>query len=111
MDREFSGKVVLVTGATSGIGRATALRFAESGANVAAVGRKEDALAAVAEEITKRGGTPLAIRADLSVEDEARRVIAKTEASFGGIDVLINAAGHISSGTIESTSIEAWDAM
>jgi len=111
MDREFSGKVVLVTGATSGIGRATTLRFAESGAKVAAVGRKEAALAAVAEEITKRGGTPLAIRADLSVEDEAPRVIAKTEASFGGIDVLINAAGHISSGTIESTSIEAWDAM
>jgi NAD(P)-dependent dehydrogenase (short-subunit alcohol dehydrogenase family) len=111
MDREFSGKVVLVTGATSGIGRATTLRFAESGAKVAAVGRKEDALAAVAEEITKRGGTPSAIRADLSVEDEASRVIAKTEASFGGIDVLVNAAGHISSGTIESTSIEAWDAM
>jgi len=111
MDREFSGKVVLVTGATSGIGRATTLRFAESGAKVAAVGRKEAALAAVAEEITKRGGTPLAIRADLSVEDEASRVITKTAESFGGIDVLVNAAGHISSGTIESTSIEAWDAM
>src|SRR3989442_11727625 len=111
MDKEFVGKVVLVTGATSGIGRATTLRFAESGAKVAAVGRKEDALAAVAEEITKRGGTPLPIPADLSVEDEASRVIAKTEASFGGIDVLVNAAGHISSGSIESTSIEAWDAM
>jgi len=111
MDREFSGKVVLVTGATSGIGRATTLRFAESGAKVTAVGRKEAALAAVAEEITKRGGTPLAIRADLSVEDEASRVITKTAESFGGIDVLVNAAGHISSGTIESTSIEAWDAM
>jgi NAD(P)-dependent dehydrogenase (short-subunit alcohol dehydrogenase family) len=111
MDREFSGKVALVTGATSGIGRATVLRFAESGAKVAAVGRKEDALAAVAEEITKRGGTPLAIRADLSVEDEASRVITKAAASFGGIDVLVNAAGHISSGTIETTSIEAWDAM
>ena len=111
MDREFSGKVVLVTGATSGIGRATTLRFAESGAKVTAVGRKEAALAGVAEEITKRGGTPLAIRADLSVEDEASRVITKTAESFGGIDVLVNAAGHISSGTIESTSIEAWDAM
>ena len=111
MDREFSGKVVLVTGATSGIGRAATLRFAESGAKVTAVGRKEAALAAVAEEITKRGGTPLAIRADLSVEDEASRVITKTSESFGGLDVLVNAAGHISSGTIESTSIEAWDAM
>jgi NAD(P)-dependent dehydrogenase (short-subunit alcohol dehydrogenase family) len=111
MDREFSGKVVLVTGATSGIGRAATLRFAESGAKVAAVGRKEAALAAVTEEITKLGGTPLAIRADLSVEEEASRVITETAESFGGIDVLVNAAGHISSGTIESTSIEAWDAM
>jgi NAD(P)-dependent dehydrogenase (short-subunit alcohol dehydrogenase family) len=111
MDKEFSGKVLLVTGATSGIGRATALRFAASGAKVAAVGRQEDALAAVAEEITKLGGTPLAIRADLSVENEASRVIAKAKESFGGIDVLVNAAGHISSGTIENTSIEAWDAM
>jgi NAD(P)-dependent dehydrogenase (short-subunit alcohol dehydrogenase family) len=111
MDKEFSGKVLLVTGATSGIGRATALRFAESGAKVAAVGRQEDALTAVAEEITKLGGTPLAIRADLSVENEASRVITKAKESFGGIDVLVNAAGHISSGTIENTSIEAWDAM
>ena len=111
MDKEFSGKVVLVTGATSGIGRATALRFAESGASVAAVGRKEDMLAAVAEEIAERGGTPLAIRSDLSVEDEAARVIAKSVKVFGGIDVLVSAAGHISSGTIETTSIEAWDAM
>jgi len=111
MKREFSGKVVLVTGATSGIGRATALRFAESGAKVAAVGRQEDALAALAEEITKRGGTPLAIHADLSVETEASRTIKETAEGFGGIDVLVNAAGHISSGTIENTSIEAWDAM
>jgi NAD(P)-dependent dehydrogenase (short-subunit alcohol dehydrogenase family) len=111
MDKEFSGKVLLVTGATSGIGRATALRFAESGAKVAAVGRQEDMLAAVAEEITKLGGTPLAIRADLSVENEPSRVITKAKESFGGIDVLVNAAGHISSGTIENTSIEAWDAM
>ena len=56
MDQQFAGKVVVVTGATSGIGRATALRFAESGATVAVVGRKVDALAAVSDEIAKRGG-------------------------------------------------------
>jgi NAD(P)-dependent dehydrogenase (short-subunit alcohol dehydrogenase family) len=111
MDKEFAGKVVVITGATSGIGRATALRFAESGASIATVGRKEDALAKVAEEIMKRGGSPLTIRADLSVEAETRKIISETTESFGGIDVLVNAAGHISSGTIESTSLEAWDAM
>jgi NAD(P)-dependent dehydrogenase (short-subunit alcohol dehydrogenase family) len=111
MDQQFAGKVVVVTGATSGIGRATTLRFAESGANVVAIGRKEDALAAVSEEIRKRGGSPLTVRADLSVAAEAAKVIAGTVDWFGGLDVLVNAAGHISSGTIENTSLEAWDAM
>ena len=111
MDPEFAGKVVIVTGATSGIGKATALRFAESGATVAVVGRKVDALAAVADEIAKRGGTPLIHRADLSVEDEASRIVSRTAETSGRLDVLVNAAGHISSGTIENTSRDAWDAM
>jgi NAD(P)-dependent dehydrogenase (short-subunit alcohol dehydrogenase family) len=111
MDKEFGGKAVIVTGATSGIGRATALRFAEAGAAVAAVGRNEDALAAVKEEITNRGGSALTIRADLSVESEAQRLVAETTQRYGGIDALVNAAGHISSGTIENTSLAAWDAM
>jgi len=111
MDKEFVGKVVLVTGATSGIGRATALRFAESGAAVAAVGRNEEALAEVSEEIKRRGGTALSVNADLVMPEEAGHVISRTVEGFGGIDVLVNAAGHISSGTIENTSLPAWDAM
>src|SRR5882762_3629428 len=111
MDRGFAGKVVIVTGATSGIGRATALRFAESGASVTAVGRNEKALAAVSEEIKGLGGAALSIAADLTRADEAGRVVATTKETFGGLDVLVNAAGHISSGTIENTGLEAWDAM
>lgn len=111
MDKEFAGKVVIVTGATSGIGRATALRFADAGASVAAVGRNEQALAAVSEEIKARGGAALPIVADLTGSEEAGKVVSLTTESFGGIDVLVNAAGHISSGTIETTVLEAWDAM
>ena len=111
MRSEFEAKVVLVTGATSGIGKACALKFAEGGASIAAVGRAEGALVKLADELERAGGKPLTLRADLSVEREARLVVSETVSHFGGIDVLVNAAGHINSGTIEDTSTEAWDTM
>jgi len=111
MDKEFTNKTLLITGATSGIGKATALRFARAGASVAAVGRDEAALIRLKKELDSSGGQFLGIRADLSLEKEAEMVVSKTAEHFEGIDVLVNAAGHISSGTIENTSLEAWDAM
>jgi NAD(P)-dependent dehydrogenase (short-subunit alcohol dehydrogenase family) len=111
MNKEFANKILLITGATSGIGKATALRFAQDGAIIAAVGRNETALLELHKEIAGASGQFLAIRADLSLEEEFEGVVSKTVEHFGGIDVLVNAAGHISSGTIENTSLEAWDAM
>jgi NAD(P)-dependent dehydrogenase (short-subunit alcohol dehydrogenase family) len=111
MTKELTNKTVLVTGATSGIGKATAVRFAQAGASVAAVGRDEQALLALQNQINIEGTQMLAIRADLSLEEETDTVVAKTAERFGGIDVLVNAAGHISTGTIENTSLPAWDAM
>jgi NAD(P)-dependent dehydrogenase (short-subunit alcohol dehydrogenase family) len=111
MDKEFAGKVLLVTGATSGIGRATALRFAESGASIAAVGRNEAALARVAEQINSLGGKALSIQADLVRDTAAAEIVSQTVEHFGGIDVLVNAAGDISFGTIETTTLGAWDKM
>lgn len=111
MDKEFAEKIALVTGATSGIGRATALRFAQGGASIAAVGRDESALVELQKEIGENAGQFLPIRADLSVEEQIEGVVSKTTDHFGGVDVLVNAAGHISTGTIENTSLESWDAM
>jgi NAD(P)-dependent dehydrogenase (short-subunit alcohol dehydrogenase family) len=111
MDKEFAGKVVIVTGATSGIGRAAALRFAESGAAIAAVGRNEAALAQVAEQINSLGGKALSIQADLFANSAPAEIVSQTVEHFGGLDVLVNAAGDISFGTIESTSLDAWDKM
>src|SRR5689334_25335340 len=106
-DRRFAGKVALVTGATSGIGQACAKAFASAGAKVACVGRKEKALQQVSEEIRRLDAEALAIQADLVSAGEAERVVDETLKAFGGIDILVNAAGHISSGTIETTSLEA----
>jgi NAD(P)-dependent dehydrogenase (short-subunit alcohol dehydrogenase family) len=107
----LKGKVALVTGATSGIGRATALLFAEAGASVAGVGRNEESLADLSRELGERGGESLLISADVTAEEEARRVVAETLERFAALDVLVNAAGHISNGTIENTTTDAWDAM
>jgi NAD(P)-dependent dehydrogenase (short-subunit alcohol dehydrogenase family) len=111
MEKEFAKKVLLITGATSGIGKATALRFAQAGANVAAVGRGKQALLQLQNEIERSGAQLLPIQADLSQEGQTDNVVARTVERFGGIDVLVNAAGHISSGTIENTALSAWNAM
>lgn len=110
-DKKFAGKVAVVTGATSGIGHACAVGFANEGANVVCVGRKEEALKTVADEVRSAGAEALTIRADLSVDSEADRVINESVEAFGGIDVLVNAAGFLTTGTIETTAIDSWDEM
>jgi NAD(P)-dependent dehydrogenase (short-subunit alcohol dehydrogenase family) len=111
MDKEFAEKIVLITGATSGIGKATALRFAADGASIAAVGRDVSALLELRTQVNEAGAKLLAVEADLSREEDTDKVVADTVNHFGGIDVLVNAAGHISSGTIETTTVKAWEAM
>jgi NAD(P)-dependent dehydrogenase (short-subunit alcohol dehydrogenase family) len=111
MGRELDGRVALITGATSGIGRATALRFAQEGARVALVGRSAEALREVAEQVASHDSEAVEIRADVMDEQDARRTVEETLEKFGGLDVLVNAAGIISNGTIENTALDDWDAM
>ncbi len=108
---EMKGKVALVTGASSGIGRAAALKFASEGAQVALVARRADKLAEVANEVEAKGGKGKVLAADVTREDEIERVVRETVAAFGGIDVLVNAAGIIANGTIENTRLADWDYM
>jgi NAD(P)-dependent dehydrogenase (short-subunit alcohol dehydrogenase family) len=111
MNEEMVGKRVMVTGASSGIGRATAGLFLSAGATVALAGRREGAMADVAQESAGAGGKAFVVTADLS--DEKRSEFCMTEASekMGGLDVLINAAGILKSGRIEETTLELWDEM
>jgi NAD(P)-dependent dehydrogenase (short-subunit alcohol dehydrogenase family) len=101
----------IVTGASSGIGRAAALRFARSAFAVLAVGRDEGALAAVVHEIVAAGGRASACAADVTADDAPRRIVDAALQAFGGLTVLVNAAGIIGSGTIETTTDEQWDEM
>jgi NAD(P)-dependent dehydrogenase (short-subunit alcohol dehydrogenase family) len=89
----FVGKVVLVTGGTSGIGRATAEAFAAEGAKVVVSGRREPEGLAVVEGIRKAGGEATFVRADVSKEDDVRQLVAKTVAKYGRLDVAFNNAG------------------
>jgi NAD(P)-dependent dehydrogenase (short-subunit alcohol dehydrogenase family) len=111
MAGELEGRAALVTGATSGIGRATALRFAAEGARLALVGRDAETLRAVAEEIRAGGGQAFEVQADVTVEAHARRAVETAAEALGGLDLLVNAAGIIANGTVETTQLDDWDEM
>jgi len=104
-------KIALITGASSGIGRATALLFAQEHARVALVGRKRDDLLAVKDEIAQRGGESLIVLADVAQPEECRQAVEQTVAHFRRLDILVNAAGIIGTGSIMNTTPEAWHEM
>ncbi len=106
MNSRLSGKVAIVTGAGTGIGRACALALARGGARVALVGRRSEPLESVASEI---GPNAHALPADVSKRTEIDRVLDQTRRHFGSVDVLLNNAGVLHIGTAEQISEEQWD--
>jgi NAD(P)-dependent dehydrogenase (short-subunit alcohol dehydrogenase family) len=105
----LEGKTALITGGTSGIGKATALLFAEEGANVAITGRNSERGDAVADQIRAAGRGALFLRADVRSSEDCRRAVEATVADFGGLDVLVNNAGVYYAGDAVSCTEEEWD--
>ncbi|KAL0867463.1 hypothetical protein ABMA27_008250 [Loxostege sticticalis] len=106
----FKNKVVIVTGASAGIGAAIAVSFAREGAHVAIVGRNEAKLKDVAKQCAAVGAAPLVIKADVANDADAKRIINDTIQKLGKLDVLVNNAGVIEFGTImDGTILEAYD--
>src|SRR5881409_2096104 len=91
----LKGKIAIVTGASSGIGRATAIAMGANGAKVAAVGRTSEDLSKAAQQIRAAGGEAVALTADLRVEADCRKLVDSTVETFGGLDILVNSAGII----------------
>jgi NAD(P)-dependent dehydrogenase (short-subunit alcohol dehydrogenase family) len=103
--------VVVVTGASSGIGRATAVRFGREEAAVLAVGRDRAALEELAAEVRDWGGQCVPFEADVTAGDAPDHIVAKAVEEFGAVTALVNAAGIIGNGSVENTSDAAWDEM
>jgi NAD(P)-dependent dehydrogenase (short-subunit alcohol dehydrogenase family) len=105
----LAGKVALITGAASGIGRASALLFARAGAAVAVVDLDQQAGLAVVEEVVRAGGKAIVERADVTRVDDCERAVRRTVSELGGIDVLFNNAGIIRRASVIELSEEDWD--
>jgi NADP-dependent 3-hydroxy acid dehydrogenase YdfG len=111
MDMNLSGRVVAVTGASSGIGEATALACAEAGAAVSLAARRTDRIDALAERIRSAGGTALAIETDVGDEAQANAFVRRTHEELGRLDVLVNNAGVMLLGPIEDAPTDEWRRM
>jgi len=104
-------KVAIITGASSGIGEATALALAAAGAKVALVARRAERLEALTKRIQESGGVALAIVADITDEAQARDIVNKTQAEWGRVDILVNNAGVMLLGAIDGADTEDWRRM
>jgi NADP-dependent 3-hydroxy acid dehydrogenase YdfG len=111
MSERLDGTVALVTGASSGIGEATARALAAQGASVVVAARRKDRLDALVGDLEASGGTAIAVECDVTVQDEATALVATTVERLGRLDTLVNNAGVMLLGPIVDAPIDEWNRM
>jgi 3-oxoacyl-[acyl-carrier protein] reductase len=109
MTSSLNGKVAIVTGGGRGIGRAIALALGDAGARVALAARSEEEIRSVAQEIRTKNGDALALKADLTRDEDMERMVAQTTREWGTVDVLVNNAGWGKTAPVASSRVEDWD--
>jgi len=111
MGNNIEGKVVVITGASSGLGEATARRLSDEGATIVLGARRSDRLKTLVSEITGKGGKALAKATDVTLVDEVRALVDAAVQAYGRIDVMINNAGLMPQSPLERLKIEDWNRM
>jgi NADP-dependent 3-hydroxy acid dehydrogenase YdfG len=107
----LDGKVALITGASSGIGEATAIAFAEEGAKVALVARRHDRLVELADRIERDGGKALPLEADVADHGQVEALVGETAGALGGLHILVNNAGVMLLGPVDGADVAEWQRM
>jgi NADP-dependent 3-hydroxy acid dehydrogenase YdfG len=107
----IQGKIVAITGASAGIGEATALLLAERGARLVLGARRTDRLDRLAEQITARGGEAVVVRTDVRNRADLEALVARAQSAFGRLDVLVNNAGIGPIGPLDDLQVDDWDDM
>lgn len=111
MSNNIAGKVVVITGASSGLGEATARLLAAEGASVVLGARRADRIRSLADELTSRGGKALAVQIDVTDAGQVKALVDAAVQAYGRIDVIINNAGLMPQSLLENLKIDEWDRM
>jgi NADP-dependent 3-hydroxy acid dehydrogenase YdfG len=111
MSNNIEGKVVVITGASSGLGEASARHLSAQGASVVLGARREDRLKSLARELTARGGKAVTMRTDVTQRDQVQKLVDAAVQAYGRIDVIINNAGLMPQSLLERLKVDEWDRM
>ncbi|WP_037321571.1 SDR family oxidoreductase [Salegentibacter sp. Hel_I_6] len=107
----IKGKTIIITGASSGIGEATAKKLSQEGANVVLSARREDRLKSLKDEIVKNGGLALVVAGDVTKKEDFKKIVSSTLEEFGSIDGIVNNAGLMPLSYVKNLHTEEWDKM